>query len=204
MSEETQPEQSNEQPAPEVAMSQEAFTERLARAKRSAFKDLGFDDPEQLKAFVEQSKKLQEQAEERRKAEMSEIERLREEAQREAQRREQLESQLAEERYNAQVAAACSKLGIRDLDYAGYVVSKAASSLPEGQELSIEATLSERLKSNAAAFGVVTNAPTPATTTPTEDKPTAPSGAAAVKSKPVGQMSDTEFAAHMASLGIEL
>lgn len=183
-----------------ITIPKAAFEERLARAKRSQLRELGFSSPEELQGALEAAKQLQAEQEERRKAEMSELERLKEEAAQEVARRKALESQLAEERFNGQVAAACSKLGITNLDFASYQVSRAASKLGAGEELSIESYLAEQRDAQPAAFGIKVAQSAPVTTTATTEKPV--SSTEQPQGKSPAEMSPEEFQRHLASLGL--
>jgi hypothetical protein len=192
-------------------LSQEQLGERLARANRSQLKKLfGTDDVEQITGRWKQLDELTKAEEERKRAQMTEIERYKADLGAKDSELANTRAELAEIKFTAHVTGICAQLGIKNLDYAKWLVSSVAERLPEGQELDASKFLEERLAESqyAAAFGVAgaSVAPKGASSSPEPgvQPPPAP-GVAGAKSggaKSVKDMSPGEFQAHLASLGV--
>lgn len=138
---------------------------RLAQAKTSALKALGFESEEQAKERLGALKKLEDEAEERRKASLSEVER-----EKEARLAAERERDAATQRANAveraaKVTRACAERGIKNVDYAEFVLAKAELSADFGQVL--DGLIAERpgLK-EALQLTVPTTSVTPPNTNP--------------------------------------
>jgi hypothetical protein len=158
-----------------LTLSQAAFNERLERAQKSAQKalleDLGVKDPEELKAAFDAAKAAQAAAEEAKRKEMSEIERLqadlaalKEANASEAQARATAEKQAEALRVQNHLQQLFAERGIKNTKYAMFLVEQEKSKL-EGDNTLDEAKFLDDLAedpSEAAALGLkaASDAPT--------------------------------------------
>ena len=82
-----------------VQMSKAALSKRLARHTKKELRErFGTDDPDKIKSELEELKTLREERESKRRADMSEIERAKEDAAKEKKKREEAEAELQRER----------------------------------------------------------------------------------------------------------
>lgn len=195
-----------------VFTTQEDFNERLARASRSELrKQFGTDDVETIKARMAKLEQMEKDEAEREKAKMTEIERVKaEKLEAEAKAREAQE-EADRLRLESHIAQKCSKLGIRDVGYATYLITRKTDSLGKDEQLDVEEFLAEELKdkSKAVAFGiaepvVVTQVADPASTSPKAPlaPPPPPPGPAPGSDGDAFKMDDATWQKRKAQLGI--
>ena len=203
-----------------VFHTKEQFEERLSRKARAKAAELLGVSPEEAKKALEAYKELQTKEEERRKQEMSELERMQAE-------KVELESRLKAEQERAEQAAfdlvitrACAERGIKDTDYAKHLILRKANTLGDEDELDEGAFLDEQLKDARVriALGVdelpENQAPKqiPANTSPTGGAPPGSAGGPPKQQEPGGsangktamEMDKSEFASHLSKLGVSL
>lgn len=178
-----------------ISLPKDAFQQRIEQAKRAGLKEAGID-PEQVKKDREELAKLKADAEERKKAEMTEKERLETEKAEAVAKAEEATKRAEAATHRAHVVEECAKHGVRDVDYALFRIAKRE----EGQ--SISEFLTEILKDDTekTRFGVsAPGTPPKATTTGTpETAPPKPKDGG-TPDKPVEQMTKAEFAAYKRS-----
>lgn len=214
-------------PAPEAPAAisfptTEAFNARVEQAARSMLKkEIGVGDLKTIKERMDQAEAFQKAEEERKAAQMSELER-------ERAARLAAESEAAKYREEAAAAAfdahltrICAERGIKDVDYAKYRVQSAAQALEEGAPPLDEAAFLDQLLAEPryrAALGVDEVAPavpvepsrSPALTTPVTvtrpGTPGAPPKAAPLSPPPEStdamQLSPEAWQARKRALGI--
>jgi hypothetical protein len=157
-------------PAPndDVSLSREAFNARLQQAGRSAVKamlgEVGFDDADAFKNFVETSKAAQAAEAERARKELSEIERAKKDIEAmnailegEKQRAAAAEAAAEAARLETAQARLFAEKGIKNHDYAALKLSKAKAALEDGADPIDEAKFLEDLAQDAtekAALGM--------------------------------------------------
>jgi hypothetical protein len=172
---------------------------RLDQVKRSTLKALGFDSEDQAKERLGALKKLEDEAEDRRKAQLSEVEREKE-ARLAAERDRDAARQRADATERAsKVTRACAERGIKNLDYAEYVLAKAELTADFGKLL--DGMIAERPDLKAALQLTV---PTTTTTPPntTDGKPPPPPAPPAPPSADAMAMKPDDWAAERRRLGI--
>lgn len=178
-----------------------SFTERVDREARARLKELGIEDPTQVKSILDEHRAMKEAADKRRQEEMTELERERE-------ARTKAEADLAAERAQHEAATTQASLfklyaeqGIKNYDYATFAISQARSKAEDPAKFDPAAVLAE-LKADpagAAALGIVSVSSVPASTTEaTRDTP--PAGAAPPTTKAVKDMTPAEFKTHVERL----
>lgn len=193
-----------------VFPTQEAFNERVERASRSELKRLfGTDDVKVIQARQAKLEQMEKDEAEREKAKMTEIERAKAEKLEAEGKARAAQEEADRLRLESHIAQKCSKLGIRDVGYATYLISRQTESLGADEQLDVELFLAEQLKdkSKAVAFGIaepVVQVPTPASTSP--DAPPAPPppppGATGAAEKNAFELSDVEWQKRKSALGI--
>ena len=166
----------------------EALADRLrrqARANREAvLKELGFSSVEEAQAFKAKADADAAAEEERKRAEMSELERVRAEKAvteqalaTERSRAEAAERASEEAAILAHLQGLCAARGIKNPDYALFKLEKAVNGLEDGAELDEVAFLDDLIKDPRERYslGVDADAPAPAarpaTTTPPSTQP---------------------------------
>jgi hypothetical protein len=172
---------------------------RLAQAQKSLLKTLGFDSEDQAKERLGALKKLEDEAEERRKAQLSEVEREKE-ARLTAERERDAARQRADATERAaKVTRACAERGIKNVDYAEYVLGKAELSADFGQLL--DGMMAERPDLKAALQLTVptTTVTPPNTNTGAQPPPPAPP---APPTNDALTMKDQDWARERQRLGI--
>ena len=160
---------------------------RLEQVKRSTLKALGFDSEDQAKERLGSLKKLEDEAEDRRKAQLSEVEREKERATKAEQQRDAARQRADATERSSKVTRACAERGIKNLDYAEYVLSKAELASDFGKLL--DGMMTERPDLKAALqLTVPTTTTTPPNTTdgkpPPAPTPPAPPSTDAMAMKP--------------------
>ncbi|CAB4154909.1 hypothetical protein UFOVP650_47 [uncultured Caudovirales phage] len=197
----------------EIKFTSKQLDARLKRATSAELKDLfGTDDRDAIKTQWQKAKDLEAAEEERKRLQMSEIERYQVDLAKEKEASARTAAELAEVKFTQHITENCATLGIKSLKYARFLVSEAAEELPDGQQLDVTKFLTERLADpqHAAALGIVQAPPvvTPkgvsTSPEPAGGTPPVPSAAPLVPTsgKTVAQMNKSEFNAHLANLGV--
>lgn len=194
-------------PDPELSFtSRQTFNERLERHARAKMKELfGTDDPEQLKAM----KAAKDAEEERKKADMTAIERANKERDDAKAAAAAADTELQRERWVNQVSRVCSPLGVKNLDYALFELDRArkadATIDPEKHLKGLMAT-----PAMAAALGIdrdVEITVDPTTTTPRAPGTPPPAPKDPGKQPPEAidtfKLSKEEFARHLEKIGAQ-
>jgi hypothetical protein len=193
----------------------ESFQKRVEREARKALKELGVEDPAAIKSALQEYETLKAAAEESRRAQMSEVERLRADlAAREAQAQEAM-SVAEEAKLRAHLYQVFSKKGITNHDYGFWLITNKLASLPDDAEpLDEEVFLEEYAKDPAmrAALGMATpvqEAPAPqmgvrpATTSPvTSPAPQPPGANPAIPAKSAMDMTGAEWVQYKQRMGL--
>lgn len=126
--------------------SKDAFNERLQRAQKTAqekfLKEHGFNSADEFVAWKETNEKLNAEIEERKRSEMTELEKYKADLEAIQQEKTTLEQQAKQtelEREAAVIKAHLTKLcldkGIKNTDYAFYKIENALNDLDENDEL---------------------------------------------------------------------
>ncbi len=176
----------NLQTPEEITLPKTRFDERLNRAKNSgradALKEAGFNSVEEAIQFRKDFEAAQKAADEAKRAEMNEIERLKADI----EQRDREKTALEEEKAQAELASmqskireeiltACAEHGITNTSYAMFLVESAVENLEnDDDELDPSTFLGEQIKDekNKVAFGLSeTPVEVPAQTTTTEEPP---------------------------------
>jgi hypothetical protein len=197
----------------------EAFNERVARAARSQLeKELGVRDLSAVKDNLATLQQMKEAEEERKKQQMSELERAQTEANEAKQRATELEEARDAAQLKAHVTQLCAERGIRDVGYAEYKIMGKLAETPESEDLDEEKYLDELLQDERqrVALGVQNPAEPPpppkAVDDPANTSPAAggqhqqpkPPNAAPEGEKDAFAMTDEEWQAKRKALGIML
>lgn len=207
-----------------VTFDEQGLSERMERAKRSAIqkkiKEYGFETDDELKGYLQEARMLKEKAEERRLAEMSELERERQGREAAERRAQEFEERAHMVQIDNHLMQVCNEHGVRDWKYFKYRVLDRANALSEGEELDEVEFLKELLQdaSQRAALGVaalpseatVQNVQSPAHTTPVTNPrpgtyggpPSAPSTAQPTQNKTSFELNSDEWANKKRAIGI--
>jgi len=166
-------------PVPDPAItfpSTEAFNARVEQAARALLKkEIGIGDPKAIRQQIAEAEALKAAEEERRTAEMSELERERTARIAAEADSARYQEEAAESALEAHLARVCADRGIKDIEYASYRVRAAAEALEDGAEPLDSGEFLDSLLADARyriALGVDDVAPPPdptrqpATTTP--------------------------------------
>lgn len=190
--------------------------ERLERAKKSALKEaLGIGDAKEVKDRLARLGELEKQAEEAKKAQMSEVERLKAEAAELLKARDAAVERADMVEHQARIYQLLANQGVKNLDYGFWAINAQWQKQAEGEELDERAFLDTLLKdpTQRAACGIVDAAPAtppavkgaPATTTPAigaPPQPPAPNGAPQVPGKTAMEWSPDELATYKSRHGL--
>lgn len=149
---------------------------RLEQAKRSAWRELGFESAEQARQMRDQFAELQKAQEEAKRAEMSEIERYKADLEAQKLAAQQYQEQVAELRFQNDLNQACFSSGIKNTAYAQFLIQQEAAKMEPDAPVDMAALVSKFSAdpTHQAALGIQV-APvavdTPATTTPATTSP---------------------------------
>jgi len=198
----------------------ESFQKRVDREARKHLKELGVEDPSTLKATLAEYETFKKQAEEAKRAQMSEVERLRADlAAKDAAAAEAM-SAAEEAQLRAHLYQVFARHGVKNFDYGFWLITNKLAGLPDDAEaLDEEAFLASAAQdpSMRAALGMEAPAPAaapvgappgvaglrPATTTPaTSPAPTPPPVNPAIPVKTAMDMTPGEWAAYKQRMGI--
>ena len=195
----------------DLTLTSAQLTARLERHYKSQLrKQFGTDDPSTITAQLEAAKAFEAAESERKRASMSELERVQTELKTERATRAAAEAERDQVRYENHIAGVCAKLGVRNIEYAMHIAGRAAGALPDGEVLDVSEYLTAQIAAptNRAALGVDT-APTQVAvgvqTTPADpSQPTPqppPAGPGAPPPVDAMTMTPAMFRAHIAGLG---
>jgi hypothetical protein len=179
---------------------------RLERAKRAGFREaFGTEKPEEIQAQLQRLKDLEAAEAERKRAELTETQKLQADLQAAQAAKSAAEAALANARFQTQVTAACVKHGIKNVEYAQFEVGRAGS--PTGAPVDPDAYLAGLVAKPEykAAFGIALEpvvAPAPVTTSPSpgDQAPPPPRAPSAPETVDVMKMSPQEFQRHIQGL----
>lgn len=208
-------------PAPEpyaVFPDAESFQKRVEREARKALRELGVDDPAAIKSMLAEYGTLKNAAEEARRAQMTEVERLKTDlAAKEAQAAEAM-STAEEAKLRAHLYQVFARRGIRNFDYGFWLITSKLAGMPDDAEpLDEEAFLEASAADPAtrAALGIASAevaappaAPPaypgvrPATTSPATAAPQPPAPNPAIPTKTAMDMTPAEWASFKQRLGL--
>jgi hypothetical protein len=177
-----------------------SFNDRMDREARARLKAMGIEDPEAVKTILAEHASMKADAEKKRQESMSELEREKEARAKAERERDAANAAAASAQNNATLGTICAEEGIRNVDYARFVVDQARAKAPDPAKFDPREVLT-KLKadaSGAAALGIASAVPgVPATTTtPGKDQPP-PAGNPPPSVKPVKDMSPQEFREHV-------
>ncbi len=188
---------------------QDQFTERVQREARSLMRTQLGVEPEEAAANLTRLKELEAAQQERDRANMTELERLRTDLAAANARADEAAAERDEVRFRGHVAGIAAKMGIRNVDYAIFVAAGAAEALPDGQQLDVEQHFTGLLEqaNYKGAFGIEAApvpVPVPVTSAPAPGAPPAapPVPGAEPPKKDAMSMSSEEFRTHKATLGL--
>jgi hypothetical protein len=196
-----------------VTLTTKQLNERMERAVRSFLKrELGAESADEIKAARGKLADLERAEEERRKAAMSEQEKLQAELA-EARKAADAASAAAEQaRVDLHLTRLFARHGVKNPDYATWRIMDKLNQLPESEELDEEAYLRELLSDQRerVALGVETPAEAaprkvevpPTTTAPAGSAPKPPPANPVQPPKTAMDMSPAEWARHKSALGI--
>jgi len=199
-------------PAPEpesITFDTKTLQARLDRHARSVLKDAGFDSPEAAKAARSRLEEMTKADEERKLAEMSEIDRLKKQLSDKDAAETSARVALETERFNSRLERVCFAKGAKNVAYAQFLVTQARAEKP-GEDVDVEALLETAMKdaSTKAALGIPTALPvvsTPAHTSPQgtgSAPPTPPPAGAGTPPKSVKDMDPAQWRAWKAANNI--
>lgn len=185
--------------APITFPTQEAFNQRLEQAARSRLRELGLpEDPAKVKEALAEAERLRKEESERKKAQLTESDRLKAEAAEAQAKAAAAEAQAAAARSELELTRLCAGLGIKDIAYAQF---RLASQKPENPEAWLKEQLAspvERtrfgLDAPAAPGGTPGTPPASTTTTQPGAPPPAPGGPGQPAQKDAMQMTPKEYA----------
>lgn len=200
----------------EVRLSKDQLNERLARAQRSAIKKFGVESEEELAARLKELDDLKKAEEERKKAAMTEADRIKAEAE---------EAKAAAARAQAEAAAARAELeterlarsnGVTQVDYMRFKLDSHIAKLGEEERKTFDrdAYVKQLLQDARERVALGLDAPAAAAPTQTVSQPAStgpkppantpnpPGAGTPAPQKSAMDMSSEEWAARKAQLGI--
>lgn len=181
-----------EPPAETITLTSEQLKERLERTKKQALAEAGFD-PTEYERNRQELATLKKEAEDRKKAEMSAIERAELESKEAVSKMVAAEAEAKAAKDEARVTRICASLGIKDVGYAQYRIAHLEA------DTDIHEWLKEKLEdpTEQARFGIADVAPvqpkTTTTTDPTKGPPSPPTPGGGGPEKPVDEMTREEY-----------
>jgi len=186
-----------------------SFQARLDRHARTVLSGLGFDSPEAAKAAREKLAALEKSEEDRKLAEMTEIDRLKAQLAQKDAAEVSARTALAAEQFTVKLERACASKGAKNTGYARFLVEQARAAA-NGADVDVDALLDAALKddSSKAALGIASAPPvvkTGATSTPTGNggaAPTPPAPGSANGLKSVKDMTPDEYTVWKRSMGL--
>lgn len=188
------------------------FNKRIGQEARKLFKEIGFESEEHAKQVLTERQEAEKKAKEQKRAEMTELERVRGDLTTSQQDLKTLREENEQLKLDIHLGRLFSEKGIKNSDYARFKIAQKLEELPENEELDEAAFLDDLAKdpAQAAALGVSTTPPTPpgnATKPPTTRPnvgapPPPPAGGPGQPPIDYAKMSQAEFAAFRASRGL--
>lgn len=189
----------------------ELFQKRVDREAKKALKELGIENPETLKSVLAEHEAFKKAAQEAERAQMTEVERLRADLAAREKAAQDAMSAAEEAKFDAHIYRLCVKKGIKNHEYAKWMVANELTNLPEDGQLDEEAYFDQALQDGTtrAALGVepvpvaVPAVPVvrpPVTTTPKVSPSPTPGGP--IPEKTAYQLSDDEWRQRKAQLGL--
>jgi hypothetical protein len=191
-----------------ITLTSEQLRDRLDRSKTSFLRAHGFASEDELKALKLRDVERVAKDEETRKATMTREQQLQEELAQERAGRAASDERAMRATFDRHVAGVCATLGVKNLEYATFLVEQAAQATPEGSELDVQAWLQARLESHPAtraALGMdapVATVVDPITTVPGFTPPPPPRPGAAPPASDAFGMDAAAWQARRESLGI--
>ena len=180
---------------------QASFDARIQRASRAKLREMGVESPEQLKEMQDTIAKLQSEAEERRQAEMSELEREREQRIDFEQKAKAAEEAAEEANYKAYLYTVFANKGVRNFEYAEYECMRKAASVGEDDTWDPEQFVDELLadESKSQALGIPVEVKTRGATDTDKQRDPAPRapGSNGQTGPAVNEMSKEQFNHHL-------
>jgi len=157
----------------------DAFNDRVGRAVRAQIQKQYGMSPDELSGLIETSNQQKQAEEERRQAEMTEVDRAKTAAAEAEQRARAAEEARDVAELNAHLSTIFSQRGIKNFDYAKFKVLQRLEELGEGEELDEGQYIDELLRdpSTAYSFGVTQSVTVPAGTSPAPGGPAGTPGA---------------------------
>lgn len=163
-----------------ITLTTEQLRDRLDRSRTAFLRANGFGSEAELQALRQRDEAATAAAETARLATLTREQQLQEQLAQANEARVASEASAARATFDRHIAGVCAQLGVRNLDYATFAVEQAANALPEGQELDVQAWLSQSMTTNPAmraALGIeapVTPVVTGITTVPPVTPPVPP------------------------------
>jgi len=185
-----------------VFKTREAFNERIQRQARAEFRKR-YGDPDEIEERLSRLDALEEEAAERRRAQMDEVERLAEELAEARSEADQAEHEAQLERYRRLVTEVATKHGVTRTKYMMRDIEEAAESLDDDEELDLEEFVAAQLEDaeKRLVYGVAEQQDSGVTTTVHAERPDAPrAGAPRQGQKSVWEMTPQEFAKYSSEL----
>lgn len=188
---------------------QAAFEERVQREARSILRtQTGVEDPAELQRRLNRATELETAEAERLRASQTREQQLQTDLDREKQARMNAENESRLSKERADITAVCASKGIRNVNYALFVVRE---QLPEAERATkAESHLTSLLDKPdyRSAFGIPSDpvVPAPVTTSPVPGSPPPDPPRSGTPPAAVDAMAMTHeaFASHLASLGASL
>lgn len=149
--------------------SKEAFDARMQQAVRAELRQHGISDPAEIEQILADKKKREEEESERRRAELSELERVQEDLRERDERIAQLEAEQSDLEFNQVISDVCAEHGVKNRGYAAHLIMLRAAEVPDDEEFSASeyiASLMEDDEQRAALGAPTVTAPKGATTEP--------------------------------------
>lgn len=187
----------------------ESFQKRVDREAKKALRELGIEDPQALKSILAEHESFKKAAEEAKRAQMSEVERLKADLDAKERLAQEAMSAAEEARFDAHIYRMCVKKGIRNHEYAKWMIANELSRLPEDGQLDEEAYFETALSdaTTRAALGVepppapaVPVAKPPLNTSPYQGAAPVPGGV--IPAKTVMDLSKDEWQNRKKALGV--
>lgn len=190
------------------------LNERMERARRALVKkELGVEDLEAAKAKLARLAELEKGEEDRKKAAMSEQERLQAELQTAKNEAANATADAERARLDLHLTRLFARHGVRNTDYATYRIMAKLNELPETEDLDEDAFVKELLASPSERVALGLDAPAappeprkvevpPTTTVPAGTAPKPPAANPVQPPKTAMDMTPAEWAKHKAALGI--
>ena len=189
----------------------DSFQKRVDREARKALKDLGVNDPAEVRAMLSEFSELKAQQAEAERAKMTEIERLQADLAEAREAADDAEAAFDQMEIKTHLAGVFAEHGIRNYDYAYFIVEQKLDSMDDDEVLDevafVEHLCNDPASRAALGFdGGVPDAPTPTravTTSPAmEHAPAPPQTNGSLPAKTAMDMSPDEWAKHKSSLGL--